>query len=1100
MMSLKSNAFFRIHPNHEQSIRKIAPILVVLAIGLILIWMFPSLNALQGFQDYLPLHMMLETVSIVIAMQVSGLGWNAFNNKLSGNIVFLSSIFLGVAILDFSHLLSFAGMPNYVTPSSTDKAIDFWLAARLLSAIGLLIFSIFRIHTLVSTASRYLLLTSILALIVFIHWLLLFHQDLFPHIFFVSGQGLTALKVNTEYTIIAFNVITAFILWRRMYQPQPYYTAAMFAAVCTMAMSEFFFTFYADITDIYNIVGHIYKAIAYLFIYRAIFVTTVQQPYEELTTIQKQLHEKNQLLDNIIENIPHMIFLKHASDLRYALFNKAGEELTGLSQNTLLNHNDSEFYPKDQADFFIQKDRETLQNGIIVDIPKEPIESPHGTRILHTKKIPINDESGQPLYLLGISEDITERIQGETALYESEQSLRVAQKIAGVGNYTLDLNTGIWTSSEILDQIFGIISIYDRSISGWEAIVHPEERIQIANYLRNEVIAKGQPFDQEYRIVRQDDQSIHWVHGLGKLEFDADGIPLKMVGTVQDITKQKLSSDALLKLSLAVEQSPNSIVITDIDGKIEYVNSMFTTVTGYSRDEALGQNPRMLKSDETPQSTYTDMWAHLTRGDIWRGELINRRKDQSIYTESAIVSPVKQADGKITNYVAIKEDITDRKSAEAHIENLAHFDQLTGLPNRIMLNDRVKYLLNMAQRNNEPLTVMFLDLDHFKNINDTLGHTIGDQVLIEMAKRIKVTIRNEDTVSRLGGDEFILLFPNTDSNAAMYIATKLITAISKSSMIEHNELTITPSIGIAIYPNDGEDFETLLKNADTAMYRVKNSSRNGFHFFTQEMQLNLARNLQLENALRHALKRNELEVYYQPQISISDGHIIGAEALLRWHHPEFGIISPAEFIPIAESSGQIIEIGEWVLRTAIQQTKSWIDDGFNPMIIAINLSAIQFRQKNLLTLVTDILEAVQLPSEYLELELTEAVTMHDPESVISVMNKFHEQGIRMSIDDFGTGYSSLSYLKQFKVYKLKIDQSFIRDISNDPDDRAIVSAIIDMAHNLGLQTIAEGVETAEQLAFLRLHGCNEVQGYYFSKPLPSIEFEQFLHDNRDTRN
>jgi diguanylate cyclase (GGDEF)-like protein/PAS domain S-box-containing protein len=546
---------------------------------------------------------------------------------------------------------------------------------------------------------------------------------------------------------------------------------------------------------------------------------------------------------------------------------------------------------------------------------------------------------------------------------------------------------------------------------------------------------------------------------------------------------------------LAVEQSPNSIIITDIDAKIEYVNTMFTKVTGYTKDEALGLNPRILKSDETPQSTYDDMWAHLTRGDTWHGELVNRRKDNSTYIELTTISPVKQQDGKITNYVAIKVDITEKKKAEKDIENLAHFDQLTGLPNRVMLNDRVTYLLNMAERNNEPLTVMFMDLDNFKNINDSLGHTVGDYVLIEMAKRIKKTVREVDTVARLGGDEFIMLFPNTDSNAAIHIATKLIKEISKPSIVEHNELTITPSIGIAIYPDDGEDFETLLKNADTAMYRVKDSGRNNFHFFTQEMQLNLARNLQLENALRHAIKRNELQLYYQPQISISSGQIIGAEALLRWHHPELGMISPGEFIPIAESSGQIIEIGEWVLRTAIGQTKEWMDSGFAPMIIAVNISALQFRQKNLLTLVTDILENAQFPNEYLELELTEAVTMYDPESVIDVMNKFHEQGIRMSIDDFGTGYSSLSYLKKFKVYKLKIDQSFIRDISDDPDDRSIVSAIIDMANNLGLQTIAEGVETTEQLAFLRLHGCHEVQGYYFSKPLPPVEFEKFRHNH-----
>lgn len=1073
---------------------------MLLAIGLIIISMLPSFYTIQGFKNYLPLHMMLETIAIVIAMQVAGLGWNASSHKIPGNIVFLASIFFGIAILDFSHLLSYSGMPDYVTPSNPDKAIDFWLAARLLSAIGLLVFTLFSLRSLASKTFQYLFLISIILLIGFIHWLVLFHQDLFPHLFFIATQGLTPLKTNTEYTIIAFNIITALVLWQRMYQPQPYHAAAMFAAVCIMAMSELFFTFYADVTDIHNIFGHIYKSIAYLFIYRAIFVTTVQKPYEELKTIQQQVRDKNRLLDSIVNNIPHMIFLKHASDLRYALFNKAGEALTGLNEQTLLNHSDYEFYPKDQADFFIQKDRETLRNGFIVDIPEEPIETPHGTRILHTKKIPMKDEYGQPQYLLGISEDITERIYTESALRESEASLKESQQIAALGSYTLDLRTETWTSSKILDQLFGIDATYEHSLVGWKALVHPDEQIKMDHYIRNEVIGNHQPFDQEYRIIRQDDQSVRWVHGLGKLEFDANGLPVKMVGTIQDITNTKQVTSSLLKLSLAVEQSPNSIVITDLEGNIEYVNSIFTTITGYTKEEMLGKNPSILKSDQTPQSTYTDMWQHLIRGETWHGELINRKKDQSIYIESATISPVKQSDGKVTNYVAIKEDITEKKKSEAYIENLAHFDQLTGLPNRVMLNDRVTYLLGMAQRTNEPLAVMFLDLDHFKNINDTLGHTIGDQVLIEMGKRIKMTVRDEDTVSRLGGDEFIMLFPNTDSNAAMHIATKLITEISKTSIIEHNELIITPSIGIAIYPNDGENFETLLKNADTAMYKVKNDSRNNFHFFTQEMQLNSARNLQLENALRHALERNELEVYYQPQVAIEDGSIIGAEALLRWHHPTLGMISPAEFIPIAEGSGQIIEIGEWVLRTAIVQTKQWIDSGFTPMIIAVNLSAIQFRQKNLLTLVTDILEEVQLLPEYLELELTEAVTMDDPKSVIDVMNKFHERGIRMSIDDFGTGYSSLNYLKQFKVYKLKIDQSFIRDISNDSDDRAIVSAIIDMAHNLGLQTIAEGVETAEQLAFLRLHGCDEVQGYYFSKPLPSIKFEQFLQTASDIKN
>lgn len=1088
---------FWIHPTYAVSMRRTLLILLSMAAVLILIWMLPPLPGTQGFKNYLPLHMLLETISIMIAMQVSGLGWNAFTNKLPGNIIFLSSLFFGVAILDFSHLLSFTGMPDYITPSNPDKAIGFWLAARMLSAVGLLIFVIMPLRPLISKMTRYIFLLSILILTAVIHWLLLFHHGLFSNLFFIPGQGLTALKTNTEYIIVALNLTTAFILWQRMREPQPYHTVALFGAVCIMAMSELFFTFYAEFTDIYNIFGHIYKTIAYLFIYHSIFVTTVQKPYRDLSASQNQVHEKNQLLDSIINNIPHMIFLKQASDLRYALFNKAGEALTGLKRDQLLGHNDYEFYPKDQADFFIHKDRETLNHRTIIDIPEEPIETPHGTRILHTKKLTIRDKDDHPQYLLGISEDITERIEIERALIESENFLKESQIIAGLGSYILDFQTGMWKSSEILDQLFGIDQNYERSFEGWLFLLNPDDRDWIDHYFKEEVMGKHKPFNKEYRIIRHNDQSERWVHGLGKLEFDSNGVLLKMIGTIQDITERKRSSETLLKLSLAVEQSPNSIVITDIDGNIEYVNSMFTVITGYSYDEVLGQNPRILKSDDTPQSTYDDMWAHLVRGDIWHGELINRRKDKSLYIESATISPVKQSDGKITNYLAIKEDITDKKRAEAYIEKLAHFDQLTGLPNRVMLNDRVTYLLNSAQRNHESLAVMFLDLDHFKNINDTLGHTIGDQVLIEIAKRIKATIRDEDTVSRLGGDEFIMLFPNTDSNAALNIATKLIAAVSKASLIDQHELIITPSIGIALYPNDGKDFETLLKNADTAMYRVKNDSRNNFHFFTQEMQLNLSRNLLLVNALRHALERNELEVYYQPQVAIEDGHIIGAEALLRWNHPELGMIPPAEFIPIAENSGQIIEIGEWVLRTAVQQTKKWIVEGISPMVIAVNLSAVQFRQPNLITLVTTILEEMQVPHEYLELELTEAVTMHDPKAAIEIMNQLHDQGIRMSIDDFGTGYSSLSYLKRFKVYKLKIDQSFIRDITTDSDDRAIVSAIIDMANNLGLHTIAEGVETAEQLAFLRLHGCNEVQGYYFSKPLPADLFTEFVKKNSD---
>ncbi len=445
----------------------------------------------------------------------------------------------------------------------------------------------------------------------------------------------------------------------------------------------------------------------------------------------------------------------------------------------------------------------------------------------------------------------------------------------------------------------------------------------------------------------------------------------------------------------------------------------------------------------------------------------------------------------LAHFVAI---VIERKRDETNIQHLAHFDPLTHLPNRLLLEDRAHQAISVAQRAGTQLAVLFLDLDHFKNVNDNLGHRIGDILLIELAQRLQTLIRDEDTVSRLGGDEFIFVLPDIHPDAAAHVAEKLLAATARPYQIQNHELILTASIGIAIYPQNGSDFDTLIKHADVAMYRAKNSGRNNYRYYTEEMQAKSARNLMLENALRRAIEQQQLVVHYQPQISLKTGELIGAEALLRWYHPELGLISPAEFIPIAEDSGQIYKIGAWVLRTAIAQLKSWIDSGLPPIIIAVNLSAVQFRHLGLPELVTALLNEIGLPAQYLELELTESVAMNEPLEAIAVMDNLHNRGIRMSIDDFGTGYSSLSYLKKFKIYKLKIDQSFIRDISTDPEDKAIVTAIINMAHSLGFQTIAEGVETAEQLDFLREQGCDEIQGYYYSKPLHAEQFATFARD------
>jgi diguanylate cyclase (GGDEF)-like protein len=433
-----------------------------------------------------------------------------------------------------------------------------------------------------------------------------------------------------------------------------------------------------------------------------------------------------------------------------------------------------------------------------------------------------------------------------------------------------------------------------------------------------------------------------------------------------------------------------------------------------------------------------------------------------------------------------------RKQADERIQYLAHFDALTGLPNRLQLRDRAQYALSLAQASGKSVALMFLDLDHFKNINDSLGHSVGDALLVELAGRLHAALRAEDTASRMGGDEFSFLLYGVDAQSAASAAQQLLDVMAKPFQIVGHNLSVTASIGIALYPGDGEDLETLFKNADAAMYRVKQEGRHGYRFFTAEMQLRSARNLKMVNALRRALELGQFEVHYQPQVSLQDGHVCGAEALLRWTDAELGVVTPAEFIPVAEDSGLILEIGEWVLRQAARQAKSWMTSGQLPLVIAVNLSAVQFRHADLPNLVTRILDEEGLPPEYLELELTEGVAMHDPQGAIATMNDLHQRGVRMSIDDFGTGYSSLSHLKKFKVYKLKIDQSFVRDICTDPEDRAIVGAIIHMAKSLGLQTIAEGVETVGQLAYLREQGCDEMQGYYYSRPLAPAQFEAFV--------
>jgi len=535
------------------------------------------------------------------------------------------------------------------------------------------------------------------------------------------------------------------------------------------------------------------------------------------------------------------------------------------------------------------------------------------------------------------------------------------------------------------------------------------------------------------------------------------------------------------------------VIVSDANNNIEFVNPAFTRITGYNSTEVLGKNPRMLYSGMMEEPLYRFIWHAINETGSFQGEMINRRKNGENYVEWLNINTLKNELGAVSYYITTFSDISDRKIAEDRMAYMAQHDVLTDLPNRVLLQDQLTAAITHAGQVQCKVAVMLLDIDHFKMVNDTLGHLVGDKLLQEAANRVREATREGDTVSRQGGDEFLIMLPNiSDSHVLDTIALELLSTVAAPYLIDDNEIEVTTSIGISVYPEHGEEGNTLIKHADAAMYHAKKNGRNNYQFFTQEMNRHAMERMAIEKKLRYALERNEFSLHYQPQVDLQSGQIIGAESLLRWNNPESGMISPGVFIPIAEANGLIVSIGEWVLYEACRQNQAWRDLGFPEISMAVNLSAVQFRQKNLGEVIVGALHQSGLHPSGLELEITEGTVMQDTEAAISLLRVFKDFGVNLSMDDFGTGYSSLSYLKRFPINKLKIDQSFVRDATIDMDDAAIASTIISMGRNLKLKVIAEGVETADQLTFLKEQGCDEMQGYYFSRPVPADKFIRLM--------
>lgn len=662
--------------------------------------------------------------------------------------------------------------------------------------------------------------------------------------------------------------------------------------------------------------------------------------------------------------------------------------------------------------------------------------------------------------------------------------------------WEIELGTNRFTFSAGLAEIFGHHTVLD-----WPAtasrFIHSDDLPQLELGMKRH-LENGEPLRAEVRMQRQTDGSWLWVELVGQAVKDAGGTPCRWIGYLWDIDEKKQRELMLLKSDeryrMIFQSMPVMIHSMDANGAIQDVNPFWLKQMGYTREEVIGRQALEFMEPTSRSYAVEAMRQELRRSNMvidveigWltsTGEVIDSLVDvRTVFDEE---------DRMLHGYTIIR-DITERKRAEAQVANLAYHDSLTGLPNRVTFHDRLSFALIQADLYQSGVAVIMLDLDRFKIVNDSLGHQAGDQLLQHVAKTLREHVRPVDTVARLGGDEFVILLTGVTEAAEVYpFAEVLLEELKKPFELQGQEFYISASLGISLYPQDAGHSDLLIKNADMAMYHAKEKGRNTAEVFSPEMNAKLERRLQLESSMRKALERQEFHVFYQPQEDIATGRLFGMEALIRWASPENGPVSPAEFIPIAEDNGLIVPIGYWMLRESCRQTKQWIDQGFGPLSVSVNISGKQFQQRDFATTVKEILVETGLDAKYLCLEITESTAIRDAESTRAVLEELIEFGIRFSIDDFGTGYSSLSLLKLFPLYAIKIDQSFVRSMTEVEEDAAVVHAIIAMSHGMKRKVIAEGVETKEQLERLRDMGCDGYQGYFMSRPVSGEEFKSLF--------
>ncbi|MFI3156748.1 MAG: EAL domain-containing protein [Methylococcaceae bacterium] len=697
-----------------------------------------------------------------------------------------------------------------------------------------------------------------------------------------------------------------------------------------------------------------------------------------------------------------------------------------------------------------------------------------------------------------LAKEVIERQKAEQASQDALDRLqKIASQVPGlVFQFQLfpDGSSRIPYANEAIQTIYRVRpEDVNEDASKVLAALHPDdlERFKTSFKISAQNLT---PWRQEYRL-KFDDAPVCWLFGNALPQQQADGSVL-WHGFITDITKQK-QDEVDLRIAATAFELQDAMLVTDANNVILKVNQAFTRITGYCAKEVVGKKPNLLSSGLHDKAFYAAMWESINHTAAWQGEIWNRRKSGEIFPEWLIITAVKESDDKneqVNHYVASFSDITSRKAAEEEIKQLAFYDPLTKLPNRRLLLERLKHSIEVERRDGNRLALLMLDLDRFKAVNDSLGHSAGDELLQQVASCILARLRDVDMVARLGGDEFVVLLEDiAHPEDAARVAEEIILVLSKPfQLTQSHDVQIGASIGISLYPEHGAGYEILMDHADAALYQAKDQGRGCYAYFSEDQTIAARERIALETRLRRAIEQEELRVFYQPQVDIVSGRIVGAEALVRWQDPLEGLIPPLRFIPIAEETGLILEIGEWVLRETCRQGRRWLDAGLPALTLAVNVSPQQFRRGDISTLVATVLRETGLPADCLELEMTESGLMENQDHVMELLNKLRSQGVRLAIDDFGTGFSSLAYLKHFPLDVLKIDKSFIDDIPHLQDDMEIAATIIAMGHILGFKVLAEGVETMAQLEFLREKKCDTYQGYIKSPPVPAEAFVALL--------